>query len=46
MTIIKPPSFADLYRSGTSKEELMKKFLLNEKSYERVVASLKELGTI
>jgi hypothetical protein len=46
MINIKQPSFADLYRSGISKEELMKRFALNEKHYERIIASLKELGTI
>lgn len=42
----KPQSFADLYRAGMGKEELMKRFCLDDKGYGRVVASLKELGTI
>jgi hypothetical protein len=44
--LTKPQSFADLYRGGMTKEELMAKFALTEHNYERVIASLKELGTI
>jgi hypothetical protein len=44
--LTKPQSFADLYREGVPKEELMAKFALTEHNYERIIACLKELGTI
>ena len=39
----KEVSFATLWKQGTAKEELMKRFGLNEAKFEKVVADVKRI---